>query len=59
MTNTVEQKINQENVSIIISAEHANHLHKIEECFPSISIDPCYIRKCRGELPMKIIIFLG
>ncbi|MFC2696126.1 MAG: restriction endonuclease subunit S [Candidatus Absconditicoccaceae bacterium] len=59
MTNTVNKKTNEEEISIIISAEHADYLNEIEECFPGLTIDPCYIRKSRGELPMKIIIFLG
>lgn len=58
MTNTVNKKTNEEEISIIISAEHADYLNEIEECFPWLTIDPCYIRKSRGELPMKIIIFL-
>jgi|GEM_PF-6361485 hypothetical protein len=34
MTNTVNKKTNEEEISIIISAEHADYLNEIEECFP-------------------------
>ena len=54
------REVHNNQIKILLSAEHRNYVEDIEKCFDdlNIKIEAGYVRKSIEELPMQVLIFL-